>query len=1064
MKNTARFKHIGYAMHRLPNLSMSEWFRYLQYADDLKAKAQESSYLSRRALAAKHYFDRPAIRESIFLASVPFYTRLCSWNWNPNDKYGAKMLAAFERYLNRMCFRSTPFGTFSTVGYATINDGGNWEKLESGPESTIIEKSIKLDGKALGALARRLRGRAGEALKYRLNPSIYRIGTKFRYFDIKSNAGSAREYEIAEIDYHPVLDAVFKLIRFTPLDLEELQVAIAPLAHENDLDGKSLVEDLIASKIFVPSLHPDPLNLDPTGSLLNVASQYLEGDRDFQKISETLYSFGSAGRESETTIEKYQYWADGFQNFVDSKAGDQLLHVDAFRNEFDPEIPAKVVQEVVDDFSFLYSRLGVRNSVLDTFCETFSKTYGRKAVSLLQALDPESGVGFGPSLDAVHLPSKLGIKRPNRSFSSPNLSALDRVIAKKLENDPTLLIGEQITLTAEDFDDLSIPKIEKYPTNLHLLLNFPRGKKDSTESTRLRVLKGFSLSGAVSWSARFTHANTKLLCEMKDFAARVQEAAEEDVIHAEISYCADPKAINVMSRPQVWKYRLNLAEMSDSPSEFEIPISDVYVTVNGREVELWSMSLSKRIIPHLTSAHNYKNAKHLIAYRFLGAIEQHNTSLAQIAWGGGFSSFGFKPRVVFNDLIICPATWTFSNQRLKKITKRNHGSALDSLRELLQSAKCPSFVEIEEGDNTLLVDITDEFQLAQVLRVVKKGFGLTINEVLDDFPEIKHDGSRSTWSHEIVLPLVINERPKMERPGQQGLSRFDVDLQKVPMSQVVYARIYGSAETLDREVLPAIRDFIDESYRADEISKWFFIRYGEGGWHIRLRLFAKETRYLSVIDRLITVLDSLQSQEKISKFDFAQYEREIVRYGGTDCIDANEDLFFIDSSLYMDLMAAENSLNHDAPRWMAGIILIDGLLRDFKFTTQQKLAVVSPMAESFKTEFSLSGKQSEALGQEYRKNAKLLMQLLKREGDMPVWATNIIDKLASVSIRRQQLCSRLISQTSSIDRRERDILEGQIHMLCNRLFHVDGREHEVLLYDFMARAYRTLGSLESLRQ
>lgn len=1062
MKNTVRFKHIGYAMHRIPNLSMSDWFRYLKHADDLKTTAQDSSYLGRRSLAAKQYFDRPEVREGIFLASIPFYTRLCNWDWNPNDKYGAKMLAAFERYLNRMCFRSTPFGTFSTVGYATIKDGGNWERLESGPGSTKVEKSVKLDGKALGALARRLRSKIGAALKYRLNPSIYRVGTKFRYFDIKADISSAREYEIAEIDHHPVLDSVFELIRFEPLDFSDLEAAIAPIAHENELDGRSLIEDLISSKILVPSLHSDPLSLDPAGSLLDAASQYLEDDSDFQHIRKTLHSMSLTGG-SESTVEKYHEWTHGFQRFVNSKSEDQLLHVDAFRNALDPEIPAKVVQEVVDDFSFLYSRLGVRNSVLDTFCDAFSKMYGRKAVSLLHALDPESGVGFGSSFDPVHLPSKLGIKRPNRGFAPPTLSLLDRVVAKKLENDPTLFTREQITLTSEDFADLPIQKMERYPTNLHLLLNFPRTRKESEVTTRLRVLKGFSLSGAVSWSARFAHANKKLLGEMNDFAADIQNAAEDEVIHAEISYCADAKAINVMSRPQIWKYRLNLSEMSDSPSEFEIPISDVYVTVNAKEVELWSKSLSKRIIPHLTSAHNYKNAKHLIAYRFLGAIEQHNTSLAQITWGGGFSSFGFKPRVVFNDLIISPATWTFSNQRLQKIAKKDHGAALDALRALFELAKCPPFVEIEEGDNTLLADITDEFQLTQILRIVKKGYGLTINEALDDLSEIKCNSFDPIWSHEIVLPLVIKDRPKLKSVGQQGLSRFAMDLQKLPMSEVVYTRIYGSAETLDREVLPVINKFISECRTADDISKWFFIRYGEGGWHIRLRLFAKEKKYLPVIDRLITVLDLLQCEEKISKFDFAQYEREIVRYGGIDCIDANEELFSIDSSLYMDLLAAEDITHHDAPRWMIGLILIDCLLRDFGFNTSQKLAVIGPMAESFKAEFSLSGKQSEALGTEYRKNVKLLTGLLKQDGSVPAWAKNVIDKAASVSTHRRQVCSQLISSPTSIDRRERDILEGQIHMLCNRLFHIDGREHEVLLYDFMARAYRTLSSLESLR-
>jgi hypothetical protein len=39
------------------------------------------------------------------------------------------------------------------------------------------------------------------------------------------------------------------------------------------------------------------------------------------------------------------------------------------------------------------------------------------------------------------------------------------------------------------------------------------------------------------------------------------------------------------------------------------------------------------------------------------------------------------------------------------------------------------------------------------------------------------------------------------------------------------------------------------------------------------------------------------------------------------------------------------------------------------------------------------------------------------------------------------------------------MLASQVHMLCNRLFVAQNREFEVLVYDFLARAYRALAAM-----
>jgi thiopeptide-type bacteriocin biosynthesis protein len=208
---------------------------------------------------------------------------------------------------------------------------------------------------------------------------------------------------------------------------------------------------------------------------------------------------------------------------------------------------------------------------------------------------------------------------------------------------------------------------------------------------------------------------------------------------------------------------------------------------------------------------------------------------------------------------------------------------------------------------------------------------------------------------------------------------------------------------------------------------------------------------------LATLAEELQRHSWISHFEFAPYEREMIRYGGVRHIGANEQLFGIDSELAGMIAGGELFRDIEAPaRWSSALLAIDALLRDFGLSLDQKLALATRMAASFKAEFELAGKPLAALGDWYRRHARDMIAALKRDERAPAWSPPLWRALDSVSARRSELAAPLRAADPQLA-----MLESQVHMLCNRLFIAQNREFEVLVYDFLARAYRALAAMQN---
>ncbi|GAB3459014.1 lantibiotic dehydratase [Massilia terrae] len=1014
-------QHAGFAVVRTPALPMQEWLAHAASASG------EGDPWQRRADSARALFRRPLVAEAVYIASPSFHARLKRWDWRLRGAVDRKMLAAFERYLNRMCFRATPFGVFSTVSYAPLEHRAGWT-LDDAAARAPVERAVRIDGEAMCTLCEKLHNPAADpALRYAVNASLYRAGDGFRFVDWTHRGRADRAYQIGEIDSHPLVDALLERMGERRLDPAAIAALVDELAREEDIDLPGLLDDMVAARVLLPALAPDPLNAAPSAALAAALSQHPAHTGDGARLAHL--GEGLRAIPAEHALEHYMHFDRAIRDFSGADPLGLSLQVDAFRRDPSMAVDAALVDAATLALDWLMDRFSVRHGPLDSFCDAFVQRYGNGMVPLMEALDPECGVGYGHTVMSDKLLAGLGIAGPAPRAQAA-LSPLDRHLLALVQHDPALLTAPEIRITRDDAASLPLTREGHGGSGMAMVLHFPM-----MGGERAIALDGIDPDGAINWFSRFGHGEERIVEASRAFVRQVENGDGDDVLHAEIGFLAQARAVNLLSRTPLWSWRINIADPAIEGGACELPVSDLMIAVTGKDIQLWSRRLRKRVIPHLTSAHNAADPFNPPVYRFLCALRSHGMRVPKLAWGELFKQFDYLPRLRFESIVIAPARW-----RIAKASFPALQDGAPALRALVAERRVPRHVELVEGDNRLVLDLDDPIDILQLLRATKKGQDLLLAEVLDDMAD-----ADPAWRHELVVPLY---RPSPAPVRQPAFAR---DLEQVPFAEALYVKLYGGQETLDKCVLPELAAWAAQQRKLGAANDWFFIRYADPGWHLRLRVFPRAGHDGALLAQLVQLAERLRGRGRIARFEFAAYERETIRYGGREHIGASEALFCIDSELAAAILAGEET----APRWQVALLAIDALLRDFGMHPSRKLALAEKLAAGYRDEFKLAKSQQAALGDLYRRHAREMLACLRRDAQAPVWSRELWNLLDGVSARRSALAAPLLAADAQLS-----IVSSHVHMLCNRLFMAQNREFEVVVYDFLARSYRALAAME----
>jgi thiopeptide-type bacteriocin biosynthesis protein len=274
----------------------------------------------------------------------------------------------------------------------------------------------------------------------------------------------------------------------------------------------------------------------------------------------------------------------------------------------------------------------------------------------------------------------------------------------------------------------------------------------------------------------------------------------------------------------------------------------------------------------------------------------------------------------------------------------------------------------------------------------------------------------------------------------------------IPGSEWIYFKIYTGTKTADAILKNELYAYVREMLKNGVADKWFFIRYSDPDFHLRLRLHLKGTRNFSIVfSRFFETFIPLVSAGLVWNIQCDTYQREMERYG-VNTISIIEDLFFMDSEFVIKLLHLLNEEDPEQHRWKLAMVLIDSFLSAFSFDLSQRKELLNTMAENFRKEFGFmqhhAKKQLDNKYRTYRKDIEIVM----------MWENEVSETIDIIKARRQAIFP-IAKQLTAMEKSGKlqipleVLLTSIVHMTMNRWFRSKTRLHEMVIYDFMARHY-----------
>ncbi len=1002
----------------------------------------------------------PEVREALFVASPGFCEHLAHWERAPESERGEKLERGLMRYLTRMVGRPTPFGLFA--GYS-VGELGEHTRLRTGPRAAYHRHTrLDMDYACMLAEAFSRAPALRPHIPHRPSTSLYRTAGRLRYAEGRLSARS-RAYHLVVVEPSEHLDAVLERARdgARPEELVQALREMDPELPPEEATG--YITELIDSQILVSELTPPVTGSEALPELISQLQQ-LPGTRPFTEtlgaVQSSLEHLDRAGIGAPS--ERYLEVARMLGKLPAPVELPRLFQVDMAKPAPEATLGRDVLRELERGARVLHRITPTPpQDALDAFREAFLRRYEGREVPLLEALDEESGVPFMPShapgAEAVPILAGLALGGPAEGRAS--FGERSAFLLHKLEE--TWSSGAHVLALGDaDLEHLEARGRAPLPDSFMAMATVVAASEEAIGRGRyqLRLHMVSGPSGA-NTLGRFCQGDVRLRREVEEHL-RAEEALRPDAVFAEIVHLPQGRVGNILARPVMRGHEITYLGRSGAQPEQQIDASDLRLSVQGRRLVLRSARLGLEVIPRMTNAHNY-GARSLGLYRFLCALPAQGTC-GGLTWSWGpLAHSRFLPRVTHGRLVLSAARWNFWGDTLQKLGVGDATQRFATLQALRAERRLPRFVALEEGDQLLPIDLDNVLSVETLIHLLKERPRATLVEQFPGPQELCAEGPEGRFIHELVVPFVRTRPTEPARlapqPTQAPTRPAPATLPRafLPGSEWLYAKLYTGSATADRLLTDVVAPLVRSALGSGAANGWFFIRYGDPDWHLRLRFHGTPPGMERLARELSEAMSAPHRERLLWKVQFDTYEREVERYGGPEAMLLVERLFQMDSEAVLQLLELLPGDSGADARWRLMLHGMDRLMGDLGLGLEEKLSLVNGLRAGFGREFQAGRLTERQLGERFRKERSGLEELLSsRRVRHPVMAMGQV-VLQRRSERMAPITSalRTLAAAGTLRVPLLELAGSLLHMHANRLARASARAQELVLYDLLGRHY-----------
>lgn len=957
------------------------------------------------------------------------------------------------KYQARITTRPTPFGLFAGVGLVEI--GENTKVLL--PPKKQYQKHLRLDMNYTGALIKHIANEPSmqSEIRWFPNNTLFQKQNKYRFiehFFVKAH----KIQKLSAVDYSTYLEQILATAQNGAL-LKDIALSIVAEDITYD-EAYEFVLELINNQLLVSELEPTVTTSNNLQDIINtLASLNTDKAQDIVKILKEIEQDIAYINTTEIGIgiAIYEKLKEKISTLGVAFNASKLFQVDMFI----PNIKGSVSKQHINDVEkaiALLKKLNRYNDPLKPVKVQFQKLYEENEIPLFDVFDNENGLFYSnessisPLIDKVYLNANIEseIKIKNTIQEKFTNDIFQKVISEK-EKIVKLSIKSLPEALQQYKNDEQMP-----PTYSTMVRIF---KENGQDKIFLETVYGHS---AIDLLGRFAHLDVGIEKHIKNLAQQEDELLNNAII-ADIVHLPEDRTGNILLRPVLHSYQIPYLAKANVAKEFQIPVSDLMLSLQGNRFVLRSKKLNKEIIPRLSNAHNYSNSLSLPIYKFLCDMQNQNTyTWLGFQWGHLRNYFVFSPRVEFQNVILDLAQWQFNKSHAKDLLEafkqKNKSKTEEELNKWQQKYEVPNKFLLAEGDNELYINMEDELARKVFVDEIKNKETFVLKEFLMTEDNDTVSGPDGNYAHQFVASFVNEDynipkfEPKKETKSIQR--KFSLG------SEWLYYKIYAGSKTLDHLLKNEIKALSEEFLDKNLIDHWFFIRYTDPDLHIRVRFHFKDINYIAkVIFRINEVLEPLIAQRVIHKLENEIYNREIERYGSNTIL-LSEQLFSYESQIITAFISLIEGDEGEEVRWLFALKMIDCLLSDFGLSLDEKIEFVNNLKQGFTQEFHFGKAQNQTLNDKYREErqniAKMLATTIDTEDE---WAL-LFELLQKKSEMTEELIAEIliIKEKNELEIDFYNLLASYTHMALNRLFISQQRLNETAVYFLLEKYYRGL--------
>ena len=1016
------------------------------------ARAERARLRARLAAA----LDEPEVREALFVGSPDLEGAVDLWKQDAESGRGPGLERALVRYFTRMSSRPTPFGLFAGCSLGKIGRRTRLELTGVGE----YRRRTELDVRCLSRLRDGVLAEPSvrENLRHTPNSTLHRAAGTIRYVEVPAD-GRSHPRRLVAVRSNAAIDAV--LDHSAPATLAELASVLTD-ASVPPGDARLFVDELVSHQILVQEIGIPVTGSEGLTGLLDQVRPYGFDNpvlARWEAVAAALAELGASGVG--IAPRQYHRIQSSLKELGGSADLNRTFQVQLVKPVVTATLGTTVIDEIIHGIAVLH-RLARRRGGTDieTFREDFVRRYGGREVPLLEALDDEIGVGFGathltaPLLDCLPFPT---LPQPPPEWRGYEDYLLDRL--SDLGPDDRELVLDQSDIAA--MAERDPPPLADA---LSVLATVAARGDEALDRGRFQVYLRAVGGPSGAWLlGRFCHADPSLRAEVERHLAD-EEAHDPEAIWAEVVHLPAGPYGNVVRRPVLRRYEIPYLGASGAAPDRQIPASDLLVAVRAGRVQLRSRRLGRRVIPRLTTAHDFR-IRSLPVYRFLCEL-QFEGVVGGLSWSwGGLAGAPFLPRVRLGRLVFATARWGIGRDELEGLGTVGGEGFSDRVARWRAARRLPRLVQLVDDDKSLAIDFDNALSVEAFADLARIRDHVTLEELFPGPDELCVRGPEGTYVHEVVVPFVAeagtaagrrSEHPPgahgdtvARRSSPGGPRRFP------PWSEWLYAKLYAPASVLDDLLRDVIAPLVEWSRQREAIDAWHFVRFGDPDWHLRVRLHGEATHlrggvHASFEEALVPFL----TDGRVWRVQFDTYEREVERYGGPEAVLAAEQIFSADSDMAVEVLSRLPPGDRgEDERWRTAAVATALLLDDLGLSEDEKLFALRDAQQFVATQLNVDGRLRGALGLRFRGERADLEARLQEARTVGPAVGGTVHAIRARSLRLAPAAAELhrLEESGRLWAPVAELAVSYIHMGLNRLLRSSHRRQELVIYDFLSR-------------